>query len=430
MVQLVRGRLDFLEHALEQFLGGVAVFAQARQLQDHVTVTGLALRKLGSMKILLLLGLVALVQCSLVKVPLKKGESLRSRLKRLGLLGDYLKRFPYNLASKYNPSVSQNTKEPLHNFLDTEYFGTISIGTPPQSFTVLFDTSSANFWVPSITCTNFNINPGCSNHQRFNPQKSSTFQARNTTIMEYNGAIGTQGYDTVQIGTTKITHQIFSLAEYEPGSFFYYCPFDGVLGLASPSIASFDALPVFENMWTEGLIPQYIFSVYLSSQGQSGSFILFGGVDYSFWNGNINWIPVSSQTYWQITVDSVSVNGQVISSNFQAIVDTGTSLLAGPSNAIDNIMEYIGATQDSYGEFTINCNSKSPDVVFTINGVQYPLPARAYVQQNGQECVVGFQSMVLQPSAEALWILGDVFLRDYYVVFDRANNHVAMAPVV
>ncbi|KAM9324963.1 pepsin A-like [Gastrophryne carolinensis] len=384
------------------------------------------------MKILLLLGLVALVQCSLVKIPLRKGESLRSRLKRLGLLGDYLKKYPYNLASKYNPSVSQTTMQPLQNYLDAEYFGTISIGTPRQSFTVIFDTGSANLWVPSVSCTNYSISPACYNHAKFNPKLSSTFQSTNTTIFIQYGTgsmYGVLGYDTVQIGATNITSQVFGLAEYEPGSFFYYCPFDGILGLAYPSIASSDATPVFDNMWTEGLIPQYSFSVYLSSQGQNGSFVLFGGVDTDYWNGNLNWIPLSSQTYWQITVDSVSVDGQVISSNFQAIVDTGTSLLAGPSNAMDDIMKYIGATQDSYGEFTVNCNSKSPDVVFTINGVQYPLPARAYVQQSGQGCYIGFQSMVLPSGAEALWILGDVFIRDFYVVFDRANNHVAMAPV-
>ncbi|XP_042319984.1 embryonic pepsinogen-like [Sceloporus undulatus] len=374
--------------------------------------------------------LVALSE-SITRVPLHRGKKLRNILKEKNLLEPLLQKHHYDIGTKYHPAFSnaaQVADEPLLNFLDTEYYGTIYIGTPPQTFTVVFDTGSSNLWVPSIYCSD----TACQTHPRFDPSQSSTFQnAQQTMSIQYGtGSMeGILGYDTVMVSSLTDTRQEFALSTSEPGVIFTYVKFDGILGLGYPAIAVADVTPVFDNMMNEGLVQENLFSVYLS-RGTTGSMITFGGIDESYYTGSINWIPVTEQGYWQIALDSILVNGQVIacSGGCQAIVDTGTSLLAGPPSAISNLQNAIGATPGQYGQYDINCSNLSnmPDVVFVINGIQFPLTPEAYTMKESQgNCNSGFQN-----TSGDLWILGDVFIREYYSIFDRANNQVGLAKAV
>ncbi|NXO90932.1 PEPA protein, partial [Certhia brachydactyla] len=375
------------------------------------------------MKLLLLLALVGLAQGFQTRVPLRKMKSLRQRLQEQGLLESYLEQHPYNLAAKYFPGIAV---EPLENYMDDEYFGTISIGTPPQEFTVVFDTGSSNLWVPSVFCSS----PACRNHNRFNPAESSTFLSTNDTLFIAYGTgsmTGVLGYDTINVAGINVRNQIFGLAETEPGDFFYYTPFDGILGLAFPSIASSGATPVFDNMMMENLVDRKLFSVYLSRDSQGGSFVLFGAIDPYYTTRGISWIPLSAETYWQIAMESVSINGAPVacSSGCQAIVDTGTTLLAVPIRAFRTLMSRLGAS--SSGEISCQAINNLPDLIFHIHGKEFPVPPRAYVLRSNGYCTLGLQGMDVPTEEGELWILGDVFIREYYVIFDRANNKVGLS---
>ncbi|XP_069495764.1 pepsin A-like [Ambystoma mexicanum] len=359
------------------------------------------------------------------RIPLRKVKSVREKLRAEGKLQEFLKNQTIDPAAKYHKKAGTKVAiTPLTNYFDNYYAGTIYIGTPRQEFLVMFDTGSSNLWVPSVAC-NSSV---CLTHHRFNPAKSSTFKSNGEalTIQYGTGSMaGVLAVDTVQVGNANVTNQVFGLSDTE-AEFFSYMEFDGIFGLGYPALSFDGATPVFDNMWKQQLVSQDLFSVFLSSNDETDSVMIFGGYDSSYFSGNLQWHPVDYQEFFQIAMDRVTIDGQVVAcfGGCQAIVDTGTSQIIAPGASFDAILKVIGATLSSYGEYVVNCSTLGslPSIVYTINGVNYPLAETAYINQ--ESCVFRFQN-----SSNPYWILGDVFLQQYYTVFDRGNNQVGFAPV-
>ena len=60
------------------------------------------------------------------------------------------------------------------------------------------------------------------------------------------------------------TNQIFAEATDQPGLAFVFGKFDGVLGMAYPNIAVNGIMPVFNQMYNQGVVSQNQFSFYLN----------------------------------------------------------------------------------------------------------------------------------------------------------------------
>ncbi|NXO57470.1 PEPC protein, partial [Aramus guarauna] len=147
--------------------------------------------------------------------------------------------------------------------LQSSYFGEISLGTPPQNFLVLFDTGSSNLWVPSSYCQT----PACYNHAKFEPSESSTFinDGQSYVISYGSGALTVVlGYDTLRIQSITVTKQDFGLSKNEPTQPFYYADFDGILGMAYPSMSWGGMSTVLQGMVQQNQLTEPIFSFYFS----------------------------------------------------------------------------------------------------------------------------------------------------------------------
>nr|XP_036225154.1 lysosomal aspartic protease-like [Bactrocera oleae] len=374
-------------------------------------------------KYIIIIAVISAVQCTnLVRIPLHGHEKSHRTLAhvRAEIAG---------LRNKYNVTRVQSIgKEILINSENMGYYGNISIGTPPQYFLVLFDTGSSDFWIPSSKCR---INDyACHDHHRYNSSKSSTYISNGERAGMFYGSGDMSGYfstDTVRIGGLTIRNQTFVEAIQEPGNAFKHKHFDGILGMGYRSFATDQVAPPFYNMWSQHLISKNIFSFYLARNGsaQQGGELILGGSDPKYYRGNISYVPVTHQGYWQFTVDSISVNGTSVKQNFQAIADTGTSLIAvGDYEAFVSLNEKIGAKRINADNFYVNCSTVAslPNVDIRIGGKNFSLKPSTYIHHSNGLCLSSFFYM-----ADYVWVLGDTFIGNFYTEFDLSNNRVGFA---
>jgi len=358
-------------------------------------------------------------RAGVIRVPIRKMETARSTARANNLLGDL-------------PNV------PIIDYMDAQYYGPVSIGTPPQDFNVVFDTGSSNLWVPSKSCARSNI--ACQSHNKYDSSASSTYVKNGTTFAIQYGSGSLSGFtsqDTVTLGSVAVPNVLFAEAVKEPGVSFVAAKFDGILGFGYPEISVNGMPPFFQAALASGAIaqPQFAFSLAKNaSSGESGGELTLGGVDHTKYSGDFTYTPITIKGYWQFDVDAVTVDGDAFASTTKAIADTGTSLLAIPSDEVKKLVAQIpGLRKNVAGEYIADCSKipEMPTLSFTINGKDFPLTGDDYVLQITQEgvtqCLLGIMGIDVPPPRGPLWILGDVFLRKYYTVFDYGNNQIGFA---
>jgi hypothetical protein len=348
---------------------------------------------------------------ALTRIPIHRSQSSTSPIASLST----------NVKNRVSVLMNNNQiNENLTDFENLQYFGTIGLGTPPQYFTVMFDTGSSNLWVKG-----------------FNTSTSSSIEndGRQFTIKYLKGqCLGIMYKDSLTFpgsNAKAVVEQEFANVYYdsESGSE----DFNGIFGLAWPSIAVLKVTPPFFNMKYQGVVDNGIFSFHLQLEdNQSTGELIFGGYDSSKFMGSLSCHSLLSEQYWTVSMSTVKA-GDKRSSASAAVIDSGTSLIVGPSDSVSHLVGgNVGAISQGEGLYSVDCGSvgKLPNLEFEIDGILYKIPPSMYVfpsDSGATQCLLGISG---SDGVGDLWILGQVFMRQYYSVFDAEQGSVGFARAI
>merc|ERR1712050_804152 len=185
-------------------------------------------------------------------------------------------------------------------------------------------------------------------------------------------------------------------------------------------------------MIDQKLIDEPVFAFYLQKDASQKGELVLGGIDKSHYTGELVDVPLTSETYWAVSLDAMKYGGSsVVSSPMKAIIDSGTSLLAGPKDQVAALAEQAGAKLVMGKEYTIDCSKKSslPSLSLTLGGKDFSLSPDDYVMTVSGQCLFAFMPIDVPPPRGPLWIMGDIFMKKYYCIFDYGNKQMRIAPV-
>jgi saccharopepsin len=237
--------------------------------------------------------------------------------------------------------------------------------------------------------------------------------------------------DVFNMGDLTVDAMDFAEATKEPGLAFAFGKFDGILGLAYDSIAVSNVVPPFYYLINQGLLDEPVFAFRVGRSEEDGGEATFGGIDHSAYKGKLTYAPVRRKAYWEVELNKIGFGEDELElENAGAAIDTGTSLIALPTDIAEMLNTQIGAKKSWNGQYTIDCSKVPdlPDLILHLGGKPYPLKATEYILNVQGSCLSAFTPLDINlPDGSSIWVIGDVFLRRYYTVYDLGRNAVGFA---
>jgi len=241
-----------------------------------------------------------------------------------------------------------------------------------------------------------------------------------------------------------IPNQIFGLCD-KVSSGLLQNPVSGLLGLGFSTISQSGATPFWQtlaasNAWDSPVmafhLTRFVDDPQARSEEAGGSFTM-GFLDQTLYTGVIEFtnIPSGQESYWILPMKSITVQGNTIdlpnNSGSYAAIDTGTTLVGGPSNAIAaiyaDIPGSVAQSGDYSGYYTYPCDA-AVNITLSFGGSNWPISNADFKlkQTTGGQCLGALFALNTGSGAPS-WIVGDTFLKNVFSVFRFSPPSVGFA---
>ncbi|KAF9819477.1 hypothetical protein IEO21_02085 [Rhodonia placenta] len=314
-----------------------------------------------------------------------------------------------------------------------EYVVPVSIGTPPVTLHLDFDTGSSDLWVWSSELAG--ASQYREQHRLYHPHRSATASKTDGTWKisygDGSSAYGDVYTDHIRVAGVHLHGQAVEVAQHLSSGFLTDKGNDGLLGLAFPQLNTVKphhvATPV-ENMINQKLIDPPVFTCKLG-HGSEPSFYSFGFIDH-----NVTKHPIvdhhvdDSQGFWQVRSTAYVVNRHEHKRpNNTAILDTGTTLCLVHDDVVEEIYRNIQGARysNSRGGWIYPNTAKIPELYLAIGQTFYRLNEVDFAYSDAGD---GHSFGGIQSRGNLKYdIFGDVFLKSLYIVFNQRDRKVGVA---
>ncbi|OMJ69675.1 hypothetical protein SteCoe_32528 [Stentor coeruleus] len=208
----------------------------------------------------------------------------------------------------------------------------------------------------------------------------------------------------------------------------------GAIGLGLPSNSQ--VKPLFQQYYSYGIIYNPVFSLYLDSceinNTCKNSRIIVGGWSLSDYAENpdqgftYHSVPKGSNL-WNLELNSIYIRNKKFQFQNLVIIDIEYPGILMPQPYIGQIYNEINNSKTCFiGKDSIICDctlaDNFPDIIFSLDSTNYTLQQSSYVLNQSNKCYI-----LISESPSTYWLLGQLFVRNYYTIWNFGNNSIGIA---